>query len=118
MPQMPHESSRESGRRLMSRAALATLAAAGLWTGVSGRLWGGADEPLVGQPAPAFTATDSEGHTRRLDDFRGKTVVLEWTNADCPFTRKHYRSGNMQSIQALAQKNGVIWLTVISSAPG
>jgi hypothetical protein len=118
MPQMPHESSRESGRRLMSRAALATLAAAALWTCVSGSLWAAADEPLVGQPAPAFNATDSQGHTRRLDDFRGKTVVLEWTNADCPFTRKHYDSGNMQALQGLAREHGVVWLSVISSAPG
>jgi peroxiredoxin len=75
-------------------------------------------EPQIGQPAPEFTAVDSQGNTHRLSDFRGKTVVLEWTNADCPYTRKHYTSGNMQSVQALAQKDGVIWLTLISSAPG
>ena len=74
--------------------------------------------PQIGQPAPEFTATDSKGHSQTLSEYRGKTVVLEWTNADCPYTRKHYTSGNMQGIQALAQKNGVIWLTVISSAPG
>jgi peroxiredoxin len=74
--------------------------------------------PQIGQPAPDFTGTDSKGHPVRLSQYRGKTVVLEWTNADCPFTRKHYTSGNMQSVQALAQKNGVVWLTVISSAPG
>jgi len=61
---------------------------------------------------------DSQGNTRHLGDFRGKTVVLEWTNADCPYTRKHYTSGNMQSVQMLAQQHGVIWLSVISSAPG
>ena len=72
----------------------------------------------IGQPAPEFTATDSKGHPLTLSEYRGKTVVLEWTNADCPYTRKHYTSGNMQGIQALAQKNGVVWLTVISSAPG
>jgi len=75
-------------------------------------------EPQIGQPAPEFTAVDSKGNTHRLSDFRGKTVVLEWTNADCPYTRKHYSSGNMQSVQALAQKDGVIWFTLISSAPG
>jgi len=53
-----------------------------------------------------------------LSEYRGKTVVLEWTNADCPYTRKHYSSGNMQSVQALARKNGIVWLSVISSAPG
>jgi hypothetical protein len=72
----------------------------------------------IGQPAPDFTATDSKGKTQSLSQYRGKTVVLEWTNADCPYTRKHYSSGNMQSIQQLAQKNGVVWLSVISSAPG
>ena len=74
--------------------------------------------PQIGQSAPDFTALDSKGNAVHLREFRGKTVVLEWTNADCPYTRKHYSSGNMQSMQALAQKNGIVWLTVISSAPG
>jgi len=74
--------------------------------------------PQVGQPAPDFTAVDSKGNSLTLHQYRGKTVVLEWTNADCPYTRKHYTSGNMQSVQALAQENGVVWLSVISSAPG
>jgi AhpC/TSA family len=74
--------------------------------------------PQIGQPAPDFSATDSKGAPVRLSDYLGKIVVLEWTNADCPYTRKHYNSGNMQSVQGLAQKSGVIWLTVISSAPG
>jgi peroxiredoxin len=74
--------------------------------------------PEIGQPAPDFTGTDSKGHSQTLSQYRGKIVVLEWTNADCPYTRKHYTSGNMQSLQALAQKSGVVWLTVISSAPG
>ena len=72
----------------------------------------------IGQPAPDFSATDSKGAAQSLSQYRGKTVVLEWTNADCPFTHKHYASGNMQSIQTLAQKNGVVWLSVISAAPG
>jgi hypothetical protein len=78
----------------------------------------GGGEPQIGRPAPEFTAKDSAGTIRRLSEYRGKPVVLEWTNADCPYTRKHYASGNMQSMQSLAQKNGVIWLSVISSAPG
>lgn len=77
-----------------------------------------AGELQVGQPAPDFSAVDSEGKTRRLGEFKGKVVVLEWTNADCPFTRKHYTSGNMQSAQQLAREHGVVWLSVISSAPG
>ena len=72
----------------------------------------------MGQPAPAFSGTDSQGHTRRLEDYHGKTVVLEWTNAECPFTRKHYVSGNMQSLQELARERGVVWLSIVSSAPG
>jgi AhpC/TSA family len=74
--------------------------------------------PQIGQPAPDFTAMDSKGGSVRLGDYRGKTVVLEWTNADCPYTRKHYTSGNMQNVQGLAQKKGIVWLSVISSAPG
>ncbi len=74
--------------------------------------------PQIGQPAPDFTAKDSRGETQSLSQYRGKTVVLEWTNADCPYTRKHYSSGNMQATQALAEKDGVVWFTVISSAPG
>src|SRR5882762_2677553 len=72
----------------------------------------------IGQIAPDFSATNSKGEPIRLSEYRGKTVVLEWTNADCPYTHKHYASGNMQAMQALAQKSGIVWLTVISSAPG
>jgi peroxiredoxin len=74
--------------------------------------------PQIGQEAPDFTAVDSRGNPIHLREYRGKIVVLEWTNADCPYTHKHYSSGNMQSVQALAQKNGIVWLSVISSAPG
>jgi hypothetical protein len=74
--------------------------------------------PDTGKPAPAFSATDSRGQTVTLADFKGKTVVLEWTNHDCPYVRKHYSGGNMQAIQRDAAQDGVIWLQVISSAPG
>ena len=77
-----------------------------------------ADEPQVAQPAPDFSTVDSHGQMRHLADYRGKVVVLEWTNAECPYTRKHYESGNMQSLQSLARDHGIVWLTVISSAPG
>jgi AhpC/TSA family len=73
--------------------------------------------PQVGQPAPAFRAVDSNGKTRSLAEFKGKPVVLEWTNAECPFVRKHY-SGNMQALQKAATTDGVVWLTVNSGAPG
>lgn len=72
----------------------------------------------VGQAAPDFTATDSNGQTHRLSDYRGKFVVLEWTNRGCPYTRKHYESGNMQRLQQEWTAKGVVWLTVLSSAPG
>tara|TARA_R110000868_G_scaffold2930_6_gene19974 strand:+ start:25048 stop:25668 length:621 start_codon:yes stop_codon:yes gene_type:complete len=74
--------------------------------------------PDIGKPAPSFTGTDSRGKTIALDDLRGKTVVLEWTNHDCPYVRKHYSAGNMQTLQREAAKDGVVWLQVISSAPG
>jgi len=72
----------------------------------------------VDAPAPVFTATTADGKTVNLADFKGKTVVLEWTNHDCPFVRKHYGSGNMQNQQKAATAQGVVWLQVISSAPG
>jgi peroxiredoxin len=74
--------------------------------------------PAIGQPAPGFTAKDGDGKTRSLSEFKGKTVVLEWTNAGCPYVQKHYESGNMQGLQKAAAKDGVVWLTLISSAPG
>ena len=77
-----------------------------------------AAQAVVGQPAPAFTATDSNGKPESLADFKGKWVVLEWTNNDCPFVKKHYGSGNMQKLQKAYTGKGVTWLSVISSAPG
>jgi len=73
--------------------------------------------PVVGQAAPAFRVTDSNGKARSLAEFKGRTVVLEWTNADCPFVKKHY-AGNMQALQKSAAKDGIVWLTVNSGAPG
>lgn len=72
----------------------------------------------IGQPAPAFTVTDSLGETHSLADYKGKTVVLEWTNAECPFVQKHYGAGNMQKQQGAATGDGVVWLTINSSAQG
>lgn len=72
----------------------------------------------VEAPAPAFTATTADGKTVNLADYKGRTVVLEWTNHDCPYVKKHYGSGNMQSQQKDATGQGVVWLQVISSAPG
>ncbi len=72
----------------------------------------------VGAPAPAFTATDSHGQSESLSQYHGKFVVLEWHNQGCPYTRKHYESGNMQALQKEWTGKGVVWFTVISSAPG
>lgn len=71
-----------------------------------------------GAKAPAFSVVDATGKTRSLSEFAGKTVVLEWTNHDCPFVKKHYDTGNMQKLQKAAAAEGVVWLSVISSAPG
>jgi alkyl hydroperoxide reductase subunit AhpC len=72
----------------------------------------------VGEAAPNFTATDTNGQTHKLSDYAGKYVVLEWHNRGCPYTQKHYNSGNMERLQREWTGRGVIWLTVISSAPG
>ena len=72
----------------------------------------------VGQAAPTFTGKDSQGITMSLAQYRGKYVVLEWTNRDCPFTKKQYVSGNMQALQQEWTGKGVVWLTVLSSAKG
>ena len=74
--------------------------------------------PVVGKPAPNFKLADANGKPVTLSDFRGKTVVLEWHNPSCPFVLKHYDSGNMQKAQAAAAKDGVVWLTINSGAPG
>jgi peroxiredoxin len=72
----------------------------------------------IGDQAPDFTGTDSHGQTHKLSDYRGKFVVLEWHNNGCPFTKKHYESGNMQRLQKEWTDKGVVWFTVISSSPG
>jgi hypothetical protein len=71
----------------------------------------------VGQQAPTFAGKDSQGKTESLGQYRGKYVVLEWTNRSCPFTKKHYDSGNMQALQQQWTGKGVVWLTVLSSSP-
>jgi peroxiredoxin len=72
----------------------------------------------VGTLAPAFSASATTGTSVSLGSHRGKVVVLEWTNHDCPYVRKHYDTGNMQGLQKDAAGRGVVWLTIISSAPG
>ena len=74
--------------------------------------------PEIGKPAPDFSAVDSNGKSVKLSDYRGKTVVLEWTNDGCPYVKKHYASNNMQTLQKEEAAKGIVWLTIISSAPG
>lgn len=75
-------------------------------------------EVETGSTAPAFTLTSIRGSQSSLADHAGKTVILEWTNYDCPFVKKHYSSGNMQALQAEASAAGAVWLSINSSAPG
>ena len=70
-----------------------------------------------GAMAPEFKGVDSNGVTHRLSEYRGKYVVLEWANQGCPYEQKHYLSGNMESLQKQWTAKGVVWLSVISSAP-
>jgi hypothetical protein len=91
-------------RRTLIAAALALAA---------GTAFGNA---AVGQPAPAFTATDTNGKAVSLADFKGRHVVLEWVNPGCPYVVKHYGSGNMQGTQREAAAKGVVWLSVNSTA--
>ncbi|HVJ62827.1 MAG TPA: thioredoxin family protein [Tahibacter sp.] len=94
-------------RTILAAAALSLVASAPVFA-----------KAVVGDTAPAFTLTDSNGKARSLAEFKGKTVVLEWTNAECPFVKKHYGSGNMQAQQKEAAGEGVVWLTINSGAPG
>jgi peroxiredoxin len=71
-----------------------------------------------GTQAPDFKGTDSTGKTQTLSQYRGKYVVLEWANRGCPYDGKHYRSGNMEALQREWTAKGVVWLSIISSAPG
>jgi len=74
--------------------------------------------PRPGTPAPDFTAKDVNGNTIKLSDFKGKTVVIDWANYQCPFDKMHYESGNIPALQKKYTAQGVVWLTVHSSAPG
>jgi len=77
-----------------------------------------ADVPPVGSAAPDFSAADSKGKTHSLSQYKGKYVVLEWFNPECPFVKKHYTSSNMQKLQQEYTGKGIVWLSVDSSAPG
>jgi peroxiredoxin len=84
---------------------------------VTGSLYA-ADVPPVGSAAPDFSAPDTNGKTHSLFQYKGKYVVLEWFNPECPFVKKHYGSDNMQKLQQEYTGKGVVWLTIDSNAPG
>lgn len=98
-------------RRIFSKLALASLTLALVPFAAQA-------VATIDQAAPAFTGKGADGRTISLGDYKGKTVVLEWTNHDCPFVKKHYDSGNIPQLQKDAAAKGVVWLQVISSAPG
>jgi peroxiredoxin len=95
-------------------AGLATVAGRGI---LASPAWA-AGVAKVGETAPAFNTAATNGRSVSLADQRGKIVILEWTNHDCPYVRKHYDSGNMQTLQKEITAQGVVWLTLISSSPG
>src|SRR6266849_1730350 len=84
---------------------------------VAGALYA-ADVPPVGSAAPDFSAPDANGKTQSLSEYKGKYIVLEWFNPECPFVKKHYGGGNMQKLQDEFTGKGVVWLTIDSNAPG
>jgi len=78
----------------------------------------GADAPAIGAAAPDFHLTDATGKDTALSQFKGKTVVLEWYNPNCPFVKKFYSDGHMQEFQKAARAKGAVWLTINSNAEG
>jgi peroxiredoxin len=89
-----------------------------LFTSLIGTAVFAADVPSIGSNAPDFSLTDANGKTHSLSQYKGKYVVLEWFNPECPFVKKHYGSNNMQNLQKEFTDKGVVWLTINSNAPG
>jgi peroxiredoxin len=108
-----HDSTR---RTFLAGTTLAGLAALSI-RGLTPPAWAAA-VAKVGEGAPAFAIDATTGKSMSLADQRGKLVVLEWTNHDCPYVRKHYETGNMPALQQETTAQGVVWLTIISSSPG
>lgn len=98
--------------KILTKSLLAVAFAAAFLTGAMRA------EAEIGKPAPDFTLTDINGKTHKLSDYKGKTVVLEWVNAECPFVVKHYSSGNIPGLQKSATADGVVWLLINSGHPG
>jgi len=103
-------------RAALTRASRRAIMTAAVALGATLLMGNGAHAaPAVGQKAPDFVATDTQGKQHRLSDFAGKYVVLEWTNPGCPFVQKHYNSGNMPATQKAATARGVVWLSINST---
>jgi hypothetical protein len=98
--------------KILTKSLLAVAFAAAFLTGAARA------DMAIGKAAPDFTLTDLEGKTHKLSDYKGKTVVLEWVNAECPFVVKHYSSGNIPNTQKAAIADGVVWLQINSGHPG
>ena len=102
----------------MTTTALALVACLGIVAGCGTDAVSKDQEARVGSKAPDFTLTDAHGQKHTLSDLKGKYVVLEWINFECPFVKKHYSVGNMQTLQDEYGEKGVVWLSICSSAPG
>jgi peroxiredoxin len=116
MPLLSGGSIRTKGRGIMALPTRRTILATAAGLALAPRL--AAAAPAIGAAAPDFALPDQDGTTRALRDYRGRIVVLEWTNHDCPFVRKHYNSGNMQRLQREAAGLGLVWLSIASSPAG
>ena len=103
----------------MRKAIMVCLSAGlGVALAASPPLAGQEDGPQIGQAVPDFTLPDTYGNEHSITEYRGQHVVLEWLNYGCPSVKKHYDAGNMQALQETYTGKGVIWLSIVSSAPG
>ena len=103
---------------MLSNKSMNTKIALTILTSMIARAAFAFDPPPVGSAAPDFSLTDAKGKTHSLSEYKGKYVVLEWFNPECPFVKKHYGGGNMQNLQKQYTGKGVVWLTIDSNAPG
>ena len=103
-------------KTILAITALTVAAAVTLTS--PGHLAAQGDGPQIGQAVPEFTLPDTHGKSHSISQYKGKHVVLEWLNYGCPSVVKHYAAGNMQALQAKYGENGVVWLSIVSSAPG
>lgn len=103
-------------RSLMERTAILLFVAG--FAGLTAAPLTAQQPPAIGDPAPAFSLTGTDGRAHSLSEYEGKIVVLEWTNPGCPVVQRHYRDGLMPAVQRELTAKGVIWLAVNSTHPG